>query len=187
MVYLPARQFSNIHGMTFELQASTDLLSLSKPIRNAVGKDIAITDFTTLEKQVDESLMRERLLATLTSFFGLVALVLSSIGLYGVMSYAVRRKTSEIGIRMALGAQRHNVLHHVFRKTLSLALWGMVIGVLAAFALTRFTSAMLFGLTPTDPLTIVTALGVTIFVASLAGYLPARRASRLDPLAALRQ
>ncbi|PYT32975.1 MAG: permease, partial [Acidobacteria bacterium] len=122
----------------------------------------------------------------LSSFFSLVALLLASIGLYGVMAYAVARRTSEIGIRMALGAEHRSILRMVMLETLLLVIIGAAIGISAALASTRLVSSMLFGLEPTDPMTLATATGVMLAVAACAGYLPARRASRVDPTAALR-
>ena len=129
---------------------------------------------------------KERLIAFLSSFFTLIALLLASIGLYGVMAYAVARRTSEIGIRMALGAEHRSILRMVMRETLLLVTIGVAIGVFAALASTRLVSSMLFGLEPTDPVTLVAATGVMLAVAACAGYLPARRASRVDPMVALR-
>ena len=134
-----------------------------------------------------ESLTRERLLATLSSFFGALALLLTMIGLYGIMSYNVARRRSEIGIRMALGAQRVRVLRMIFGEVGLLVGIGLAAGIAAALAATRLVSGLLYGLKPTDPLTLLLAAALLATVAALAGYLPARRASRLDPMTALRE
>lgn len=142
--------------------------------------------FRPLSEQVDAAIARERLLAALSGFFGLVALVLAAIGLYGVTSHSVGRRTPEIGIRMALGAQRSDVIALVFRRSLALTTVGLMLGLFGAAAVTRYLAGMLFGLTPLDP---VTFAGVSVLfaaVATFAAWLPARRASRIDPLAALR-
>jgi ABC-type antimicrobial peptide transport system permease subunit len=128
----------------------------------------------------------ERMLAKLSSFFSLLALLLSCVGLYGVMSYDVARRTREIGIRMALGAQRRSVVGLVMRQTMLLVIIGVVIGLGAALASTRLIASLLYGLTPNDPLTIALAGLLLLTVAALAGYLPARRAARVDPMIALR-
>ena len=130
--------------------------------------------------------MQERFTAQIASAFSLFALLLASIGLYGVMSYAVTRRTSEIGIRMALGARPTEVIRLVMREVLLLVVVGAGIGLTAALATTRLVATLLFDLTPTDPLTITLATLLLLGVAVLAGYLPARRASRVDPLVALR-
>ena len=122
----------------------------------------------------------------ITSCFGLLALLLVSIGLYGVVSYAAVRRTGEIGIRIALGAQRSDVLWQVLRETMLLVAIGLSIGLPAALASTRLIRNQLFGLKPTDPFTISLATLVLVLVAVFAGYLPARRASRVDPMVALR-
>jgi ABC-type antimicrobial peptide transport system permease subunit len=151
-----------------------------------VDKNLPLFNVKTQSQQADESLAQERLFATLSSFFGLLALLLASIGLYGVMSYNVARRTNEIGIRMALGARRGDVVRLVLQETLLLVLIGLVVGFGTALATTRLISSMLFGLTPNDPITIMLAAWLLIGVAMLAGYLPARRASRIDPMVALR-
>jgi ABC-type antimicrobial peptide transport system permease subunit len=133
------------------------------------------------------SFTRERLFATLSSFFGLLALALVSIGLYGVMSYTVARRTHEIGIRMALGAHSGDVLRMVMGESLLLVLIGLAIGMAGALAATRLIAGMLFEVTPNDPLTLALATLLMLAVAALAGWLPARRAARVDPMVALRQ
>jgi ABC-type antimicrobial peptide transport system permease subunit len=140
----------------------------------------------TLEDQVNRTLTDERLIAKLLSFFGALALLLACVGLYGLMSYAVVRRTREIGIRMALGAQRAAMLRMVLRETMLLVGIGIALGVPVALAATRLVEKYLFGLKPTDPATIMMAALLMLAVALLAGYLPARRASRTDPTVALR-
>ena len=146
-----------------------------------------MTRVRTLTTQMDEALAQERLLATLSGFFGLTALLLACIGLYGLMAYAVTRRTNEIGIRMALGAQAWDVLKLVMQETLLLVLLGVALGLGAAVATTRLISSLLFGLSATDPATLVLATLLLIAVATLAGYLPARRAAGVDPVVALRE
>lgn len=127
-----------------------------------------------------------KLMAKLSSFFGLLALLLACIGLFGIMSYSVAKRTNEIGIRMALGADRGDVLRLVLREGLAPVLIGVAIGLPAALAGARLITSLLFGLTPADPLTIGVATMLLLGVAALAGYLPARKASRVDPITALR-
>jgi len=189
VVYLSHRQSWTRPSITFALRTAGDPSNLIAAVRRevrAVGQDVPVTSVKTLAAQVDESLARERLVATLSGFFGLLALLLACLGLYGIMAYAVARRTHEIGIRLALGAQRGDVVWLVMRETLLLALIGVAIGLPAALATTRLISDFLFGLTATDPATISMATLLMIAVAALAGYLPARRASRVDPMVALR-
>ncbi len=152
----------------------------------AVSPLISI-QYLTMTETVQQSLLRERLMATLSGFFGALAALLATIGLYGVMSYMVARRRSEIGIRMALGADRRNVVRMILREAGTLVGVGLVIGVAASLAAAQTAKALLFGLTPNDPVTLVTAAGGLAAVAMLAGYLPARRASRLEPTIALRE
>jgi ABC-type antimicrobial peptide transport system permease subunit len=135
---------------------------------------------------IEESLVRDRLMATLSGLFGGLALLLASIGLYGILSYGVASRTKEIGIRMALGAQSREVLGLIMREALILVLIGVVVGVPVIFAATRFAASLLFDLTPTDPLSLSLAALLLFAVAMVAGYLPARRATKVDPLVALR-
>jgi ABC-type antimicrobial peptide transport system permease subunit len=146
-----------------------------------------VVTFRTLESQVDDSLVRERLLATLSGVFGGLAALLATIGLYGVMSYMVARRRSEIGIRMALGADRRDVVRMVMREAGVLLIAGLAVGTVSALAAAQSARSLLFGLTPHDPLTLVTAAAALAAVAALASYIPARRASRLEPTEALRE
>jgi ABC-type antimicrobial peptide transport system permease subunit len=151
-----------------------------------INDKIPVFGITTLNDQLHQNLNQERLIAQLVSFFGALALILACIGLYGVMAHGVARRTNEIGIRMALGARGGNIVWMVLRETLYLVLAGLVLGVPAALMGARLISTQLFGLSSADPLTLVGAAVVLAVVAMLAGYLPARRASRVNPLSALR-
>jgi len=163
-----------------------DLIPAVKAAMEAVNRDITLR-FWTLATQVDESLTRERLLATLSGFFGGLALLLATIGLYGVMSYNVARRRNEIGIRMALGAEQSRVLKMILREVAILIGIGLTIGLAVSLATTRFVASFLYGIKSNDAMTLSLAAGVLALVAALAGYIPARRASRLDPMAALRE
>ena len=173
----------------FEIRTFAEPNSLMRAIRQQVeqvDRTLPILSARPLGELLDQRLTQERLLAQLCGFFAALALLLASIGLYGVLSYAVTRRTNELGIRMALGAQRGSLLGMVLRETLVMVGVGIAIGIPAAFALTRLVSSQLYGLQATDPLTTASAAAVLLAVATLAGYLPARRASRVDPLVALR-
>ncbi len=151
-----------------------------------VNRNLPVDDVVSLSDHIGRSLVQQKLIARLASFFGLLALLLACVGLYGVMSYGVARRTNEIGIRMALGARGRSVLWLVLREALVLVVIGLVVGVLASLALTKTAASLLYELKPNDPLTIATATIVLMMVALLAGYLPARRAARVDPMIALR-
>jgi predicted permease len=173
----------------FEVRYSGSLDAVISAVRKGihdVDPHLPISNVTTLNEQVGRSIADQRLVAQLSTFFGLLAVFLSCIGIYGVMSYVVTKRTNEIGIRMALGAQRTGVLWIVLREILMLAATGVAIGVPIALAADRLVSNMLFGLKPGDPITLVCATSVLLMVATIAGYLPARRASRVDPMIALR-
>ena len=147
---------------------------------------VQVDGLHTMREMVNEQVRRERMLSQLGSFFSLSALALCCLGLYGVLSYTVTRRTREIGLRMALGAQRHNVLAVVIRQGMTLTLLGCGLGMLMAAALTRVVSSLLYGVTPTDPPTFAFVSLVLVGVAAVASYLPARRAARIDPMVALR-
>jgi ABC-type antimicrobial peptide transport system permease subunit len=140
----------------------------------------------SMEQTVDEALFNERMLALLSASFGLLATVLAAIGLYGVMSYTVARRTREIGIRIALGAERPAVVWMVLREVAFLTVIGIAIGVPGALGLSRFVRSQLYGIEPSDPLTLMVAATTLAAVGLFAGYIPARRAAAVQPVRALR-
>ena len=176
-------------GVTFQVRTDTQALDYGGVIQRLVREldpQVQVIGLQTMADVVDQSIVQERFIAQTATAFSLVALMLACIGLYGVMSNAVTRRTNEIGIRMALGAKSGDVVKLVMREVLVLVVLGTVIGLLASFATMRLLSNFLFDVRPSDPLTIVFATLLLILVAGLAGYLPARRASHVDPLIALR-
>jgi putative ABC transport system permease protein len=186
--YLPASQ-APLQDMAILVRTTVDPLSLVGAVREAVlsiDPNQPISNVSTLEKLVDDSIAQRRLNMLLMGLFGGLAMLLSAVGIYGLLSHAVTQRTQELGIRMALGAQVGDVLKLVLRQGMMLALAGEVIGLIAAFALTRLIRGLLFGVTPNDATTFVAVAGVLAIVALLACYLPARRATKVDPLIALR-
>jgi predicted permease len=174
---------------TYEVRTYADAASVSASLRSTVqeiGPSLPPISIHTMTGLVDDTLQTDRFIEELSGAFGLLAILLASIGLYGVMAYNVARQTRGIGIRMALGAEPENVLWQVLRETLVLVLIGIAIGVPAALAGTRLVRSMLFGLGFADPVVVVLAAALLALVAALAGFLPARRASRVDPMVALR-
>jgi len=156
----------------------------------AVVKDtsplIEVPEIHSINELVDQTVTTERMIMTLCSFFGLLAVLLACIGLYGVMSYNVAGRTNEIGIRMALGAQRHNLFRLIAGQGMTLVLIGLLIGLGAASALTRLIRSLLFEVSPTDSITFLGVAMLFVTVALLACFIPARRATKVDPLVALR-
>ncbi len=188
-VFLPYLQNDWAHEMTGFVRTDIGSAQMFSALRAAVRKmdgNLPVYHMTTEEHQLDESLAIERLAASLSSAFGLLATVLAAIGLYGVMAFLVARRTREIGIRMALGASTGKVIWLVMREVLALVGIGTLIGLPAAFAVTQLLASQLYGITPNDPVTITLATLGLAAVAALAGYLPARRATRIDPVSALR-
>ena len=187
--YVPLSQTAFIpEDSSFEIRTAVNPTSMIRLVRDAIGSEnkAASLRFVTLAQQVENSLVPERLLATLSGFFGGLALLLTGIGLYGVMAYLVTRRTHEIGIRMALGAQQGSILRLVFRDSAVLLAAGIAVGMGVAFWITRFVRHLLFGLTPSDVETLALAVGVLVAVSLVATYLPAHRATKVDPMVALR-
>jgi putative ABC transport system permease protein len=175
--------------VVFELRTvgnPTDVIAAVRHEARKVEKDLDLVDIKTQAMAVDESLNRDRSLAGLASFFSVLALLLASIGLYGTMSYSTNRKTSEIGIRMALGAERKHVLNMVLREGIALTLIGIAIGLTAGWTLTRVIASQLYRVDSADP---ASFFGASVFLSAvtlLASYIPARRAAKVDPMVALR-
>jgi macrolide transport system ATP-binding/permease protein len=175
--------------MFFEVRAAGDPRALIPVVRAVVGKvdpELALIGLKTQSDQVEESLGQERMFARLCGFFGGAALLLVAIGLYGALAYTVTRRTNEIGIRMALGARRGGVVWTVLRESLVLIVCGVAAGIPVALATTRLVASQLYNVRPSDPATIVAAMLILGAVGALAGFVPARRASRVDPMVALR-
>jgi predicted permease len=176
-----------IHDL--DVRYSGDLGSISSAVQktiHSIDRNLPITHVITLDEQVSLSTQSSTLIAQLATFFGLLAVFLSSIGIYGLMSYVVSRRTNEIGIRMALGADRSIIRWQVMREIVVLVGVGIAIGIPVTLASARLINSMLFGLHGTDPWNLLTAICLLMSVAIPAGYLPARRASRVDPMVALR-
>ena len=187
--YAPLLQEENPWGATLYVRTALSPASIGPAVRRQIQQldpNVPVNDMKTMEMQVTESLFVERLIATLSAFFGLLATLLAAIGLYGVMAYSVERRTREIGIRVALGAERSGVIGLVMREVALLAAIGIAVGLPVALALTKYLQSQLFGLEPNDPLTLAIATLAMAAVALLAGYIPAERAARVDPIVALR-
>src|SRR5262249_18266999 len=190
-VYIPYTQASpqQLGQMKFLVRTAGNPMSVVPTVRQqiqSIEKDLPLVGVTTQDEEVMGQASEERSMAMLLGFFGALALVLSSIGLYGTMSYAVSRRTRELGIRLALGAQRKDLLRMVLREALLQVAIGVVIGIPVALAGARMIASMLFSVKTTDPATISVAVLVMVAIALAAGYLPARRATKVDPMEALR-
>ena len=183
-IYVPASE-----GGSFELRTSRDPMAVAPDVRAVVrqaGSDIPVVDIRTQMETVDGQLFQERLVARLASLFGLVALLLAAIGLYGLLAHEVARGTREIGIRVALGAPAKQVLGRLVRQGVVLTAFGLAIGAAGSLAVTHLLGSMLFEVKPGDPVTLIGVSLLLMLVALAACYIPARRASRVDPLVALR-
>jgi ABC-type antimicrobial peptide transport system permease subunit len=188
-IFVPATQAPE-HAEAEEFEVRTSVLpsTLIAVVQRAiaeVNKDIPL-EFSSLAEQVDDSLVQERLLATLSTFFGGLALLLAMIGLYGALSYLVTQRQREFGIRMALGAPQNSILGLVMKDVLVILAGGVVGGFCVSLATVGLLQKMLFGLAARDSVTLLASIGALSAVAFFAGYLPARRAARIDPLTALR-
>ena len=175
--------------MTLVVRTSQDPLSYTSEIRRQIAmldKDLAVSDIASLDQVVSDSVASRRFSALLLGAFAALGLLLASVGVYGVLSYSVAQRTPEIGIRMALGAARTDVLLLIAGLGLRQAFWGVVAGTAGALALTRLMSSLLFEVSPSDPTTFAGAVLLLGAVACFAGYIPAVRAAKVDPMVALR-
>ena len=184
-IYVPLTGSSAV----FEVRTAGDPKGVISPIRNLVDhhdSNLPLNRVLTQTEQIDMLLAQERLIAKLSSFFGMLALVLACVGLYGLLSYEVARGTREIGIRMALGAQRSHLMRLVVSRGIVLALLGTAAGIAAAIGVGRLLAKMLYGVDSADPLTLISVTLLLIVVALIAAFVPARRATTVDPMVALR-
>jgi predicted permease len=187
--YIPAIPGSADINLTFAMQTTSDAGALLAGINAAVrGTDstLRVRDLQTLDDLVNVSLHQERVLAQLGGFFSLFALALACLGIYGVLSFSVVQRTREIGLRIALGAKPKDVLVLVVGQGLKLASLGLALGLIAALGVTRLVAGLLYGVTPTDPVAFICVSLLLLLVATLASWLPARRAAKVDPMIALR-
>jgi ABC-type antimicrobial peptide transport system permease subunit len=187
--YVDYRQKPGAGRMVFEIQTvgePTSVLNAARAVVASMDHDLPLTDVRTMQEQVASTMLNERMFAALTSGFGLLALVLASVGIYGIMAYSVASRTSEIGIRLALGAQPRNVRRMILRESGWLAGLGAVVGVASALVLARLVKSMLYGIAVWDPITIAAGVLVLLAVALAASWIPARRAAGLQPMEALR-
>jgi putative ABC transport system permease protein len=178
----------NTRGPAFVVRSAAPLGEVMTAVKAEVSDVSSVIgiQFQAFSEQIRESLLRDRLMATLSGAFGLLAGLLATLGLYGVLAYMVARRRTEIGVRMALGANRGNVILLVLREAGLLLIVGLGVGALLALWAGRAAASMLFGLQPHDPTTLLAAIGLLAVVALGASYFPARRAARLDPMSALR-
>ncbi len=189
MVYRPYLQMTGTIGLLFSIRTVGDPLAVANSIRRAVHEvapTVPVSSMATLEDRVQSTLTQERMVSTLSIWFGSFALLLAAIGLYGRLAYAVAARTREIGIRMALGAARAAVIWEIFRQVLVLMSCGTAIGLPLAIYASRAIRSLLFGVAAFDPVTLGAVAMVTLGASLLAGCLPAMRAARVDPMVALR-
>jgi ABC-type antimicrobial peptide transport system permease subunit len=188
-MYFSFRQVKSLVANALVVRTSVDPLSLASSVRNAiwaVDKDQPVSNVDAMEHIVAGAVARQRFSMLLLAIFAGIALVLAAVGIYGVMSYSVAQQTREIGIRMALGARHSDVLKMTVKQGAQLVGAGLAIGLVVAFGLTRVMTSLLFGISATDPVTFLSIGGVLLAVALLASYIPALRATRVDPMVALR-
>jgi predicted permease len=190
VVYFPYDQgYPEPNAMTYELRTSGDPLSLVNSIRDIVrhaDARVPLSNVVTQTAEIDQTINQEIVFAELCSAFAILALIIACVGLYGTVSYSVARRTGEIGIRMALGARRPNVVWMVLRDVLVLVAIALAISVPTALGSSKLVASFLYGMKPNDPITLATAIAILLAAAILAGWLPARHASRIDPMVALR-
>ena len=190
MFYQPYQQTPNLDfGATYEVRTSLSPASIAPSLRKAVqaiDPDLPLQEIRTQQGQIDASMQQERIIAALTASFGVLALVLASVGVYGVMAYSVAQRTSEIGIRMALGALPREVLTMVLREATWIAFVGITCGIGTTLLSTRLVTSLLYGLHPNDPVILATSALLLALVGLVASWVPARRAAAVEPMQALR-
>jgi ABC-type antimicrobial peptide transport system permease subunit len=178
-----------VRGLVFELRTAGPPLSVATAVRRIVhdaSASVSIGNVVTQAQSIDQTISQQHTFADLGTCFAALALLIASVGLYGAMAYTVARRTGEIGIRMALGAQRRGIVWMVLREVLAISTAGLLVGYGAARFTTHFVESFLYGLRPNDPLAMAAAIAILLGAALAAGYLPAWRASRIDPAVALR-
>jgi putative ABC transport system permease protein len=189
IAYIAAAQASGVGtGGNFMIRSrlpQSETVAAVKRVLDEINPAITVS-FQGFKPMIEATVLRERLMATLSGFFGLLALLMACAGIYGILSYSIARRVHEIGVRMALGASRRDVMWLILREAFWLVIAGVVVGAPMAFASARMASTLLFGLTPADPVSFLFAALLTLVVAMMAGYLPARRATRVEPMVALR-
>ena len=189
-LFVPYVQQRQVRRLTYQIRTQTKPEAIVEALRrvvHAADPALPLVNVRTQQDQIDSDLGDERLLVSLTSAFGLLALVLASVGIYGMLAYSVAQRTREIGIRMAIGAIPRQILAMVLRESLSLSASAIALGVIASWLLTRFVKSMLFGIAPSDPAVLWGATALLMFVAVGASWLPARRAASVQPMEALRR
>jgi predicted lysophospholipase L1 biosynthesis ABC-type transport system permease subunit len=189
-VYLPLRQVPDFSSLTLIVRTALEPAALAKALRVSLAPavpNLATNEMQTLQGAVDKAVSSRRFFTALLGTFSVFALCLALLGIYGVISYTVTHRTQEIGVRIALGASARQVQGRIIRETVELAVWGIVLGTIAAWIAGRMLSGFLFGVTAADPLTYAGMVAVLSVVAVVSGYVPARRASRIDPIVALRE
>ena len=189
MVFFPMLQKPALASCVLHIQTGAGSTALARSIQREiqdVDNDAAISEIRTLPQVLRSQLREDRMFATLASFFALLALALGAVGIYGIVAYRVARRTAEIGVRMALGAQKSDVLWMIMRETLILLALGAAIGVPVALAAARLIKSQLFALGPSDPLTLACATAILFAAGAFASFLPAHRAASIEPVVALR-
>jgi macrolide transport system ATP-binding/permease protein len=191
VIYIPYNQgdYPRVQQMVYAVRTGGDPLAYAKIIREIVQQAdsrIPVLNWRTQAAEIDRTMNQEIIFARLCTGFAILALAIASVGLYGTMSYAVARRTGEIGIRMALGAQRSTVVQMILGQVLVLAAVGLAVGLPTALAASRLVESFLFGVTASDPAALMSAVAVLSLAVLMAGYVPARKASRIDPITAIR-